>query len=142
MKDESALGVALNTISRKKKIATTIRVCDNCETPLIWTFAFPYCERFCLNCGAKGGMLGTGDDVPITKELRFKKRLVDAIWKVIYGKKGLLPTGQFGRSGCKKDNGSCGNHQDHLTSSEKEWNEIAIKYLKQVQGLFNDRICG
>ena len=132
--EESALGVALKTITRKKK--QTIRVCDDCGVPLIWTFAFPYKERFCLNCGMKGGMLGTGTDVPLTKELKFQKKLVDAIWEVIYSNKGLLPTGHFGRSGCKKGNGtSCDNHRLHLSETEKEWDEIARRYLDRFIGV-------
>lgn len=115
------------------------RVCDNCGVPLIWTFAFDYCERFCLNCGSKGGMLGTGTDVPATREIIFQKKLVDAIWGVIYGKKGFMPSGKFGRSGCKKDNregryaSSCDDHRQHLTKAEKEWDEIARKYLKHFE---------
>ena len=129
---ESALGVALKTMS-KKKSPKTIRVCDECETPLIWTFAFPYCERYCLNCGAKGGMMGTGTDIEATRELIFKKKLVNAVWKVVYGKKGLMPSGSFGRVGCKK----CGNdHREHATEAELEYDLIARKYLEKVQGIF------
>lgn len=119
----------------------TIRVCSVCGVPLIWTFAFDFCERFCLNCGAKGGMLGTGDDVPVTRELMFQKKLVDKIWRVIYGGKGLIPNGKYGRSGCKKDSkegsysSSCNDHRAHLTKSEKEWNEIARKYLEKFKGV-------
>lgn len=73
-----------------------------------------------------------------TRELIFKKKLVDAIWDVIYGKKGYLPSGRFGRSGCEKCRTS-NSHRDHLTKSEIEWDEIARKYLSQVEGMFNDK---
>lgn len=132
--NESPIGAVLKTM-RKRKEKREIRVCNECGVPLIWTFAFPYCERFCLNCGATGGMLGTGIDIPTTRELIFQKRLVDAIWKVIYSHKGLLPNGRFGRSGCKKDNGSCNDHRAHLSKTEIEWDEIARKYLERFEGV-------
>jgi hypothetical protein len=113
-----------------------IRVCDECGTPLIWTFAFAYCERYCLNCGIKGGMLGTGKDVPVTRELVFKKKLVDSIWKVIYGKKGYIPHSSQ-RIGCQKCVGN-EKHYNHLTNSEKEWDSIARKYLESLQGIFTN----
>lgn len=130
---ESPLGVALKTV-RTRKTNKTIRVCDDCGCPLIWTFFFAYKERYCLNCGVAGGMMGTGEDVPATRELIFKKKLVDAIWKVLYSNKGLIPRSEFSRIGCKK----CGNdHREHLSNSEVEWNEIATKYLEKFKGVFN-----
>ena len=80
--------------------------------------------------------MGTGSDVPATRELIFKKKLVDAIWKVLYGKKGLIPRGEFGRTNCKKDDGNCHDHREHLTKAEIEWNEIASKYLETFKGVF------
>jgi len=135
---ETPLGEALKVTTRRKRQKKTIRVCDNCETPLIWTFAFPYCERYCLNCSAKGGMLGTGKDIEATQELVFKENLVNAIWKVIYGKKNtLMPSGSFGRSNCAKCNGNH-NHREHASKKEIEGDLLARKYLEKVQGLFNN----
>lgn len=136
MNHESALGEALKVITRKKRHKAMIRVCE-CGTPMIWTFFFPYCERYCLNCGTSGGMLGTGSDVEATRELIFKKRLVDAIWKQLYTNKGLMPRGQFGRSGCKKCKVVAYSHREHLSKSEKEWDEIARPYLKTFKGIFD-----
>ena len=135
---ESPMSVILK--SKRRKTKPEIRVCDECGVPLIWTFAFSYCERYCLNCGLAGGMMGTGTDVPLTRELAFQNKIVQSIWKVIYGKKGFLPRGKFGKGGCKKDNkggyeSSCDNHNKHLTKSEKEYDEIARKYLE----LFNKK---
>ncbi len=113
----------------------TIRVCS-CGTPMIWTFVYDGCERFCLNCGLSGGMFGTGDDVEATRELIFKKKIVDAIWKVIYANKGLCPV-SCQRKGCKKCSGSDERHYEHLTKAEKEWDEIARKTLEQMKGLFD-----
>jgi len=51
---------------------TEIKVCG-CEidyqVPLIWTFAFIGAEYWCPFCGSSVGMMGAGEDVPITKEL-------------------------------------------------------------------------
>lgn len=128
--NESAMGEVLK---RRRKPNQTIRVCDNCGVPLIWTFAFDYQERYCLNCGAGGGMLGTGKDVLRTRELIFQKKIVDAIWKVIYDGKGLVPTGGR-RDGCKKC--EVENHYHHLSKAEMEWDKIARDYLKKLQGIF------
>lgn len=129
---ESALGEALKTLRPRKKNTRTIRVCG-CGVPMIWTFFFPYAERYCLNCGNSGGMLGTGESVLATRELIFQKRLVDAIWKVLYSRKGMMPRGRFGRVNCKK----CGdNHRAHATKAETEWDEIASKHLHIFEGVF------
>ena len=56
-----------------------IKICYNHQseeqTPLIWTFAFPYAEYWCPYCGGRTGMLGGGQDVDTTEEL--KDRLSD-----------------------------------------------------------------
>lgn len=133
---ESALGEALKVVSKKKRQKKTIRVCDYCKTPLIWTFAFPYAERFCINCGHTGGMLGTGTNVDATSELIFEEKLINAIWKVIYGKKGLMPSGSFGRTNCKKC-GSSNNHREHATKAELDGDRIARRWLEKIEGTFN-----
>lgn len=49
-----------------------IRVCSNHAerlTPLIWTFAFPFCEWWCPHCGDIGAMFGTGRLVDSDAEL-------------------------------------------------------------------------
>ena len=132
---ETPIGEALKTLNKKKQEKKTIRVCDNCGSPLIWTFAFDYKERYCLNCGLGGGMLGTGTDMPVTRELIFQEKLVNAIWKVIYGKKGLVPI-SAGRTNCVK----ClvgGRHYNHLSKAEKEWDKIARLYLEKIKGFIN-----
>lgn len=114
----------------------TIRVCDQCKAPMIWTFAFAYCERYCVNCGYSGGMLGTGKDVPETRELIFKKKLAEAVWKVIYGNKGLMPNCQFTRSNCEKCR-TDDDHRRHATAAEIQWNEIAKIHLESVKGILD-----
>ena len=133
---ESAMQTVLKTVRKNGKSPKTIRVCDECKAPLIWTFAFAYKERYCLNCGASGGMLGTGEDVLATRELIFQKRLVDAIWGVIYGKKGLVPSDSQ-RTNCKKCRSSSEYHIKHLTKTQKKDNEVSRNYLEKLKGLFN-----
>ena len=55
-------------MSEKKEI----RICDRHEkqVPLIWTFAFPGSEFWCPYCGGNWGMLGAGEMVPATMELK------------------------------------------------------------------------
>ncbi len=65
-----------------KREAIKIRVCS-CGTPLIWTFRWPYCEYYCLNCGGRGGMFGIGSNIELTTELKIKQRVVNKIWKSI-----------------------------------------------------------
>ena len=85
-------------------------------------------------------MFDGNDAVPATRELIFKKKIVNAIWSVIYGKKGLLPNGRFGRSGCAKCKAmSDQDHRQHLTPAEKEWDEIAQKYLAKFEGVFVEK---
>lgn len=135
MKNESALGEALKAMEPQKREKQTIRICDDCGTPMLWTFFFPYCEWYCLNCGASGGMLGTGENVEATRELIFKKKLAEAIWKVLRDK--MVPPGSYTQRGCKK----CGteDHPHHLFPSEKEWNKIATPYLERVRGLLDEQ---
>lgn len=81
-------------------------------------------------------MLGTGTDVPATRELIFEEKLVTALWKVIYGRKGLIPT-YSKRTNCKTCNSSNENHYQHLTSPEKELDTIARCWLERLKGTFN-----
>ena len=82
MKQESPLGVALKTM-RKQKSLEEIRVCDNCGVPLLWTFCWAYKERYCLNCGSMGGMMGTGIDVELTPRLKYQDKVINDVWKAI-----------------------------------------------------------
>ena len=120
---------------REKK---TIRVCDHCKAPLLWTFAFAYAERYCLNCGLTGGMFGTGEDVPATRELIFQQKLVKAMWKAIYVGKGLVPT-SCQRTDCKKCDNTSERHYRHMSKTEKEWDKIARDHLKTVQGFLDKK---
>ena len=120
----------------KIKQIKTIRVCDECGVPMIWTFAFDGAERYCLNCGIKGGMFGTGKDVPVTRELIFQNKIVQALWGIIYKGKGMIPHSSQ-RTNCKKCSGSHYPHYTHLTKAEKEWDKIARDYLGKLQGFLS-----
>jgi len=104
-----------------------IRVCY-CGNPLTWTFAFPYKEYVCLNCGRTEGMLGAR--IPITKELIYKAKLDKKIWKVIYNKCGFLPTGSYTIKNCKKCD--IEDHNNHLSKSEIIKDKIAKDFFDKI----------
>lgn len=113
-----------------------ITVCDDCETPLIFTFRWAFKEMYCLNCGALGDMF-MGKKVRLTDELKLKKRIVDRIWKTLYGREGfLLPVASYTIDGCKKCK-SGDNHGQHLTNREIRNNKIANKILKKMIGIIS-----
>lgn len=119
-----------------KKELKEIKVCENCQTPLLFTFRWDYSERYCLNCGALGDMF-LGEYAPLTKELRAKEKLVNKIWSALYGKQGfLLPaSGKYKKKNCKK----CEveeYHGSHLTRREKLGNQITEKILKRVKFIY------
>ena len=52
------------------------------EVPLIWTFSWAYNEYWCPYCDKHEGMMGAGEEVPETEELKnrlelFKKATAD-----------------------------------------------------------------
>lgn len=116
-----------------------IRICENCRTPLIWTFRWDYNERYCMNCGALGDMF-LGKDVPLTHELKIEKAIVDGIWKVLYGNnKPLLPrSGGYRKDKCEKcDKGE--SHHKHLSKNEIIDNKIAEIVLDNMEMLFDKK---
>ncbi|MCL4405213.1 MAG: hypothetical protein M1361_01165 [Patescibacteria group bacterium] len=124
---KSALGEVLKLLNKSYK-DQEIRVCDNCGVPLIWTFCWAYRERYCLNCGISGAMLGTGEDVELTSELKYEARVIDDIWKAIY--KNLVPRSSYKRNGCKKCEGE--DHNKHLSRSEIFRDKTATEILKKL----------
>jgi hypothetical protein len=118
-----------------------VRVCAECGTPLIWTFAFAYNERYCLNCNAATPMFDGNPDIPNDKEVFFLKRIVNAVWDVLYSREGMMSNGHFQRSDCdmcRKSTGERVSHWDHATEDEKEWHAIAKLYLPMFKGLFTN----
>ena len=113
-----------------------IKICENCGTPLIWTFRWDYKEMFCLNCGALGDMF-FGKGVGLTPELKMKYRVVNKIWKSLYGKSGALLPESIGyqKSNCEKCKAG-ENHHLHLTKKEIRESRVAEKILEKVKSLF------
>ena len=61
-----------------------IKICENhpeFEVPLIWTFAFNGAEYWCPYCGQNSGMLGAGEDVEETPELKERLKNIKNILK-------------------------------------------------------------
>ena len=55
-----------------------IKICENhpeFEVPLIWTFAFNGAEYWCPYCGQNSGMLGAGEDIEETPELKERLKI-------------------------------------------------------------------
>lgn len=108
-----------------------IIVCNNCEHPLIWTFAFPYAEYYCMNEFEWGGMFGTGHRVPSTPKLR--KELT--LYKRRFGQiRKHIALGKFQRKDCNKCKGN-EYHTDHLTEKEKTAHTRAMDKLKEYAGI-------
>ena len=107
-----------------------ITVCSDCETPLVFTFCFAGAEYYCLNCGNATGMMGGGDRVKSTPELRAKAKVVKDLWKAIY--KSFLPRSSYRKRNCKKCTGT--NHYDHLSKQEILRNKFATKALEALEG--------
>ena len=113
-----------------------ITICENCGTPLIWTFRWDYKEMYCLNCGANGDMF-MGKKVEITPELKLKYRVVNKVWKSFYGKnRPLLPMSSgYRKNNCKKCQGG-ESHSNHLSKKEIRESKVVEKILNRVKGLF------
>lgn len=109
-----------------------IMVCNSCEQPLIWTFAFPYAEWFCMNEYNWGGMLGFGHRVEATPELKAQLTLFRRRWGQI---RKHLVMGRFKRRDCIKCEKSSEDHNDHLTDEEIRKSEWAVNKLKQYAGV-------
>lgn len=119
-------------MTREKK---ETMVCE-CGAPLHWTFLYHHKEYFCMNCGAKYGMLGAGMDVEETVETKANQKIASNVFGVL--RKYLIGDGGFTKSNCKK----CKNRKDryhtqHLSKREIAENEIAEKMLKKIRGYYS-----
>ena len=112
-----------------------ISVCPHCAVPMIWTFKWSGCEWFCLNCGDAMGMC-SADETEITPELKFQKKVVDKIWKVISPK--LLPNCHFKKNKCKKcwEQG-VDSHWQHITKRELRQSKEAERLINKFRGIIN-----
>lgn len=107
-----------------------IMVCNNCDEPLIWTFAFSGCEYYCVSCGYAGGMFGTGHRVEATPELIATKKTINRKWGQV--RKWLVKS-PFYRRGCEKCSKLDEPHGRHLTELEKDKAIWADKKLEEWQ---------
>lgn len=109
---------------------TQIKVCYDCGFPLLWTFFVDGAEYYCLNCGRSTGMLGGGNDVPITPELRARQRIAKDVFKAL--RKHLFGSGRYKLGRCKKCKTS-EYHFQHITQKEVECDRFADELLKRLK---------
>ena len=68
IRGDNLMNLTVNLITME-----TIKICSYHQekecTPLIYTFAFNGSEYWCPACGAKEGILGAGENVPLTSKL-------------------------------------------------------------------------
>ena len=113
-----------------------IKVCSNCQFPLLWTFLYDGAEYYCMNCQSSVGMMGAGDDVPVTAELKAKYRVAKDVFGAL--RKHLLGGGRFTRRTCKKcREGIDPYHGSHLTEKEKQRDKVADLFLDALAGKNN-----
>lgn len=109
-------------------MAKEIMVCNQHETPLIWTFTFPYSEYFCMYGNHSGGMLGTGHKVELTPKLKKLKTLYNRRWGQL---KKYIVVGRFFRGDCPKCANFKEEHNYHLTDDEKRRSVMALAKLEE-----------
>lgn len=109
--------------------AKELLVCERCENPLLWTFAFPGCEWYCPSCGAASGMLGFGKKVKLTPARKKKLRSLKIRWGQIVRH---LQTGGGWKEGCAKCDKRDEYHCCHLTEEEKRKKEWAWDRLRAM----------
>jgi len=108
-----------------------IKVCSNCQFPLLWTFLYQGAEYYCLNCQSSVGMLEAGGDVPVTTELKAKYRVAKDVFGAL--RKHLLGGGRFTRDTCKKcRDGIDQYHGSHLTEKEIQQDKVADLFLDKL----------
>jgi len=111
-----------------------ITVCTRCKIPLIWTFLWSYKEFYCINCGGHWGMMGAGDYVKLTPELKAQNKVILRVWKAV--RFNLVNRGDYGMGNCKKCAGNY-THRDHLSKSEIRKDKLATSMLKKLIGAWN-----
>ena len=111
-----------------------IILCRECQIPLIWTFFFAYAEYYCLNCGDHEGMMGAGDRVKATPELKRQLRRLTKLWKAIAHR--MNPLSSYTRGDCKKCSVEC-DHRLHLSRKEKLEHKAVMPILESLKGTFS-----
>ena len=115
--------------SKKSKPVESIRVCEDCGNPLVWTFIHAGCEYYCPSCGAMGDMfMGNKIHYP-RKALIEKAKRIKARFNRY--RKGLWSGGGRKR-GCELcDKGEY--HLQHLTPEEKKAHEAGLRGLERMK---------
>ena len=109
-----------------------IELCPYCKKPLIWTFIYPDCEWYCLNCKSSYPMFCDSITIDEYNEdfnyYKIQKRLYEKIFKAII--KDLTPRFCY-KKGCEK----CGKetHYHHLTDLEKLKDKVARETLETIK---------
>jgi len=126
-----------NTLLLQNKIMKkSYRLCS-CWTPLIFTFAFPYKEWYCLNCWNAHEFLRAWREEKSDREIQMQWDLVHLIFNRI---RKDLQSPWCTHSNCKKCEWHWWTdkyHILHLTKMEKEKDIIARKYLEKFIWIFN-----
>lgn len=117
------------------KQTKTITVCTRCKIPLIWTFMWAYNEYFCINCNGHWGMMGAGDHVELTPELKKMDKIIKRVWKAMAFN--LIPRSSYQRTTCKKCQTCTASHLTHLTKQEKRKNKLATAMLRKLRGAWD-----
>ena len=110
----------------------TIELCSYCKKPLIWTFIYPGCEWYCLNCKSSYPMFC--DSITIDeydkdfKYYEIQKRIYKNIFKAIT--KDFMPKCSY-KKGCEKCEGEI--HYKHLTDLEKLKDKVSREILNTIK---------
>lgn len=105
-----------------------IAVCNYCKEPLISTLAFNGSEYYCLICGNHYGMFDC-DTTESDKELQYKKKLYERVFKVIY--KDMIPAGCY-RNSCEKCCSMKEHHRCHASEDELLKDKLARVFLNRI----------
>ena len=116
----------------------TIELCPVCEQPLVWSFIYPGCEWYCINC--KEGYPMFCDSISIEKSnenykyYEIKQKVYSDIFKAIT--KDFVPNRCY-KNKCKKCEDRTEYHSKHLTEKEILKDKVAKEILKRIK--FNKR---
>lgn len=79
-------------------------------------------------------MMGVGDRVELTPELKARNEVIQRVWKAISFN--LTIRGAYGKKNCKKCDGRL-IHHTHLSKQEIRKNKLATSMLKKLEGAWN-----
>ena len=115
--------------SKKSKPVESIRVCEGCENPLVWTFIHAGCEYYCPSCGAMGDMFMGKDIHYPRKPLIEKAKRIKAQFSRY--RKHIISGGAM-RDGCEK----CFKNEPHIhhaTPEEMKAHQAGLRGLERMK---------